>query len=156
MSFITPKSASGSPYLLDFGKGYSEFEYKYGMSAEDAYNKLFEKATNNMDMNLGGGLSQNADVALAEKVTGAQDALKNFVEGHNTSQYEMLSNTDAMKRQVDLAEQRGEYEGARRSPAAALGGYTMDADPIKMGQGPLNTKTMNRPASGTTGKGRGK
>ena len=98
------------------------FSMKYGMSADEAYNKLIESA--NMKMNLGGDSSSLDPSQLEESLK----SLNTFIEGHNREQQELISGSDFFKTQMAIAERQGAT--ARTPAASALGGGTMSTAPL--------------------------
>ena len=107
------------------------FSMQYGMSADEAYDKLIESA--NMKMNLG---SQTGGVDTSE-LENSLKALNTFIEGHNESQQELISGSDFFKSQMAIAERQG---ATKRNPAAsALGGGTMSDAPLSQRTSAIGT-----------------
>ena len=96
------------------------YSMKYGMSADEAYDKLISEA--NMKMDLGAGGTGLDRAKLEEDL----QAINTFIDGHNASQADMISGSDFFKSQMDIAKRQGATE--RRPAMAALGGGTMAPD----------------------------
>lgn len=109
----------------------SNFEMQYGMTPEDAYDKLMGKANLNMNLGSNSGFDTN----------GFEDSLNNLnniITEHNQSQADLLSGSDYFKEQMSIAERKG---ATSRTPAAsALGGGTMSTAPLSS-----QTATLGKP-----------
>lgn len=96
------------------------FSMMYGMSMDDAYNKLMEGAT--MQMDLGGN---GIDTGSIED---SLNTINSIIDQHNSSQAELISGSDFFKSQMAIAERQG---ATKRTPAAAaLGGGTMSTEDL--------------------------
>jgi len=113
-----------SKVIGGFNTSQDSFSMMYGMTAEEAYQKLMGEA--NMKMNLGADGSGNG-----VDVTGVEDSLNsinNYFDEANASQQELISGSDFFKTQMEIAERQG---ATQRTPAAsALGGGTMSTQDI--------------------------